>query len=891
MGSLNGRVRDFDLASLKAEKTASRRYEAAIWLKKMVSSEFPEMPSAEEFKSALRNGIILCNAINKVHPGSVSQVVEDPVGSTVPDEVAALRAYQHFENLRNFLVAMQELGLPTFESSDLEQEGTGTGVVNCILALKTHSESETKRLHGPGPQRPGAPSIQSSISGKFVRKNPTLFRSSSFKNSVFEKKNNGSSCVDIKSLETKDRKTSITSKEDLDVNSTSFDWQERQIQELKNALLDIKSGVECMKKQHFEEIARVGKNLQDVVKAASGYHKVLEENRKLYNQVMDLKGNIRVYCRVRPFLPGQTNESSSIGHINEGKITILTPKHGKEGLKSFNFNKVFAQSATQEEVFADMQPLIRSVLDGYNVCIFAYGQTGSGKTHTMAGPKEITKKSMGVNYRALNDLFYLVEKRREIFTYEISVQMIEIYNEQVRDLLSKNGLNQRLEIKNNAQNGLNVPDASLVSVKSTQEVIELMKLGQRNRAVGSTAINDRSSRSHSCLTVHVKSTASSSPSPTILRGSMHLIDLAGSERVEKSEARGERLKEAQHINKSLSALGDVVFAMASRSSHVPYRNSKLTQLLQGSLGGQAKTLMFVHISPEIDAIGETISTLNFAERVSSVELGSAHVNKESSEVKELSQQVVNLKEELARKDKENELLRSMTSTPKVYRTSPRSNQYTGVRGNITPTKKKQISQSTEDKQSTESDSSTLIGSSTSLNNNTNNYKAIDQELCTALDAFGMHTSDNFSQKYTRKLTPKVNGDGLSFKKPHQKTRNNSERSSISLDNYNNNNDEEDAIQVHTVNYSSGKESIKSQRSVVKMTKSKVINGDRSSANKPQEKINKSPDIRPGIPSRSPSQLRKIANGSIQTINLNGRQPTPNSRGIDIKKKPSGKAWK
>ncbi|TYG47274.1 hypothetical protein ES288_D11G325400v1 [Gossypium darwinii] len=429
--------------------------------------------------------------------------------------------------------------------------------------------------------------------------------------------------------------------------------------------------MELLQVTYREEFNNLGKHLHSIAYAAMGYQRVLEENRKLYNQVQDMKGSIRVYCRVRPSLSGQSNNLSCVEHIDDTTITVLTPtKTGKEGRKSFTFNKIFSPSVTQAEVFSDTQPLIRSVLDGYNVCIFAYGQTGSGKTYTMSGPTELTEEGLGVNYRALGDLFELSNQRKETISYEISVQMLEIYNEQVRDLLASDGLNKRLEIRNSSQNGINVPEAHLVRVSSTSDVINLMNLGQKNRTVFSTAMNDRSSRSHSCLTVHVQGKDLTSGS--IIHGCMHLVDLAGSERVDKSEVMGDRLKEAQHINKSLSALGDVIAALASKGSHVPYRNSKLTQLLQDSLGGQAKTLMFVHIAPEYEASGETISTLKFAERVATVELGAAKVNKDSGEVKELKGQISNLKAALTTAKKEGEpeqLQRSQTisisSSPEI----------------------------------------------------------------------------------------------------------------------------------------------------------------------------------------------------------------------------------
>lgn len=406
------------------------------------------------------------------------------------------------------------------------------------------------------------------------------------------------------------------------------------------------------------EFQYLGTKLKELVDAAENYHMVLAENRKLYNEVQDLKGNIRVYCRIRPFLPGQNEKQTTIEYIGEnGELVVVNPvKPGKDSRRLFKFNKVFAPTASQEEVFIDTQPLIRSVLDGYNVCIFAYGQTGSGKTYTMTGPDMASKKDWGVNYRALHDLFQISQNRRSSIMYEIGVQMVEIYNEQVRDLLTCDGSQKRLGIWSTTQpNGLAVPDASMHSVKSTNDVLELMHVGFMNRAVGATALNERSSRSHSILTVHVRGTDMKSNS--VLRGCLHLVDLAGSERVDRSEATGDRLREAQHINRSLSALGDVIFALAQKNSHVPYRNSKLTQVLQSSLGGQAKTLMFVQLNPDVESYSETTSTLKFAERVSGVELGAARSNKEGREVRELMEQVASLKATIAKKDEDMERLR------------------------------------------------------------------------------------------------------------------------------------------------------------------------------------------------------------------------------------------
>ncbi|CAN4111016.1 unnamed protein product [Withania somnifera] len=736
------RLSDIDFASRKAEEASLSRYVAAGWLRKAIgvvaAKDLPAEPSEEDFRLGLRSGIVLCNVLNKVQPGAVQKVVEAPADSANVPDGAALSAYQYFENVRNFLVAVEEMGLPSFEASDLEKGGKSSRIINCVLALKSYAE--WKQGGGSGSWKYSGNSKPPSAGKQFVRRNSEPFMNSISRtisdksldindvgNDAREMVNRSSlhklvheliadkkqedipfivenmlskvmeefehrlasqndqsktsqretvvSTTDVSPLEltSEEAEVAIVKDEeeapykgtcdrvDIDSDGASaiqvlrllmlVEHQHKEVQQLKSTLHSAKVDLQLLQLKYQEEVSNLGKHLHGLAYGASNYQKVLEENRKLYNQVQDLKGNIRVYCRVRPFLPGQPNSLSTVDNIDDGNITITTPsKYGKEGKKSFTFNKVFGPSATQAEVFADTQPLIRSVLDGYNVCIFAYGQTGSGKTHTMTGPSDLTEETLGVNYRALSDLFIISEQRKDIISYDISVQMVEIYNEQVRDLLTPDGVNKKVEIRNSSQKGFNVPDANLVPVTSTSDVLNLMNLGHKNRAVSATALNDRSSRSHSCLTVHVQ--GRNTTSGTILRGSMHLVDLAGSERVDKSEVLGDRLKEATHINKSLSALGDVIASLALKNSHVPYRNSKLTQLLQDSLGGQAKTLMFVHVSPELNAVGETLSTLKFAERVSTVELGSARANKGGSDVKELREQIYGLKAALARKEED-----------------------------------------------------------------------------------------------------------------------------------------------------------------------------------------------------------------------------------------------
>ncbi|XP_023772495.1 kinesin-like protein KIN-14P [Lactuca sativa] len=429
----------------------------------------------------------------------------------------------------------------------------------------------------------------------------------------------------------------------LNANTTKrkglIERQDKDLQELRSTISTAKTEVHSWKTACQEEAENLGGNVRTLCQAAAGYKKVLEENRKLYNQVQDLKGSIRVYCRIRPPLPGQENHPTSIDYTDEETVTVITPaKSGREGRKASMFNKVFGPSSTQEEVFSDTQPLIRSVLDGFNVCLFAYGPTSSGKTYTLTGPDNLDEETMGVNLRALNDLFLISEERKDLTSYTISINILEIYNDEIRDLLVTDGSNKIVEISS-SKKGTNVPDANLVEVTSTDDVINQINLCKKNRAG-----NDRSSRAHSFLTVHV--VGKDNTSGSIVRGCMHLVDLAGSEKLENSD------DESTHISKSLSALGDTLVALATKAKTVPFKSCKLTQLLQDVLGAQAKILIFVHVHPDADEVGETLSTFKFIERFSTVEGGCG----KSAETRELKEQVAYYKAALAKREAAGDLL-------------------------------------------------------------------------------------------------------------------------------------------------------------------------------------------------------------------------------------------
>jgi len=363
------------------------------------------------------------------------------------------------------------------------------------------------------------------------------------------------------------------------------------------------------------------------------------ERRRLHNMVQELKGNIRVFCRMRPLLEEEKDKGHDSKHVSitSEKNMELTKNDGDKSIAGgsknakyeFEFDRVFAPSAGQGEVYEEISQLVQSALDGYNVCVFAYGQTGSGKTYTMEGGPGIEEdqSQCGVIPRTIRQIFDIKQKLAEkSWTYKLHASFLEIYNEEIKDLLQTDP-NLKYEIKMSDSKGTDVYVTNLkVEEVTNEDQIELIiKKARKNRAWAKTLANERSSRSHSVFMLKIEGHNSATSESCC--GTLNLVDLAGSERVKDSGSEGLRLTEAQNINKSLSNLGNVIMALAQKNSHVPYRNSKLTHLLQNCLGGNSKTLMFVNISPKEEHINETLNSLRFATKVNNCNIGTATAKK------------------------------------------------------------------------------------------------------------------------------------------------------------------------------------------------------------------------------------------------------------------------
>ncbi|KAL8649457.1 MAG: hypothetical protein Q9226_005574 [Calogaya cf. arnoldii] len=399
---------------------------------------------------------------------------------------------------------------------------------------------------------------------------------------------------------------------------------------LESSIRSLRAHVEFLEsdnKSQSNAFSDLDNRLQNAIRAAEEAKEKLrtEETlrRKLHNQVQELKGNIRVFCRVRPSLESDPNDSSArISYpdstSDSKEVEILGPEEknslGKISTKTnaFSFDRVFSPGSVNADVFGEISQLVQSALDGYNVCIFCYGQTGSGKTFTMSAQD-------GMIPRAVNQIYDTAKSLEEKgWKYTMEGSFIEVYNENINDLLGKPDQldKKKHEIRHDMQKcKTTITGINTVDLDSPNKVESVLQDAASNRSVAATKANERSSRSHSVFILRL--TGENSTTGEKSEGTLNLVDLAGSERLSHSQAAGDRLKETQSINKSLSCLGDVIGALGQGKDggHVPYRNSKLTHLLQFSLGGNSKTLMFVMISPLQAHLNETLTSLKFATKV------------------------------------------------------------------------------------------------------------------------------------------------------------------------------------------------------------------------------------------------------------------------------------
>jgi len=403
----------------------------------------------------------------------------------------------------------------------------------------------------------------------------------------------------------------------------------------------------------------------------------------LQNTLQELRGSVRVFCRIRP--PRRKNTAAplaapGIGASAESTQHVALRKPPGDRKQEFTFDRVFPPDAGQDAIYEEVYSLLKGVLGGLHLCIFAYGQTGAGKTHTLSGSKDGTHR--GIQDMAIEELLRLAGDRAQASctTYEARLSALEIYNESIQDLLvdpppassssgggplgsaaattamGPNDAAARLEVRRSREGiadacsgggslgesggvaaapspfgSMRVPGLRSWPIHGPADVEPALRLVASNRHVAATALNERSSRSHCILSLSVvqRKTADGAGSSSGGReamspvGVLHIVDLAGSERTKVSQAEGQQMKEANCINRSLSSLADVLFAIGEgTSAHVPYRNSKLTYLLQDALGGTGcKTLLFAQVSPDPQDVHETYSTLTFAARVSTVQKG------------------------------------------------------------------------------------------------------------------------------------------------------------------------------------------------------------------------------------------------------------------------------
>jgi kinesin family member 5 len=340
---------------------------------------------------------------------------------------------------------------------------------------------------------------------------------------------------------------------------------------------------------------------------------------------MSTANTIKVVARFRPFnkLEAAAGSENIVSFESEDSCSI----NSKEAQGAFTFDRVFPTNTRQQDIFDySIRSTVDDVLAGYNGTVFAYGQTGSGKTYTMMGSDIGDENSKGIIPRIVGQIFDSIARSDSSIEWLVKVSYMEIYMEKIRDLLYPQ--NDNLPVHEEKQKGVYVKGLCELYVGSVDEVYTVLERGGQARMVAATNMNQESSRSHSIFVIEVQQ--KNTESGAARSGRLFLVDLAGSEKVGKTGASGQTLEEAKKINKSLSALGMVINALSDgKSSHIPYRDSKLTRILQESLGGNSRTTLIINCSPSSYNDAETMSTLRFGERAKTIKQ-KAKINEELS---------------------------------------------------------------------------------------------------------------------------------------------------------------------------------------------------------------------------------------------------------------------
>ncbi|EDW00598.1 kinesin-like protein KIF12 [Drosophila grimshawi] len=345
--------------------------------------------------------------------------------------------------------------------------------------------------------------------------------------------------------------------------------------------------------------------------------------------------NINVVVRVRPLNDkekrdrhGATLQFPGNGQvIIEGSDTGAKRSHNRDSVRVFTYNVVFEPGATQEDIldYSGIKRIIEMGIEGFSCTAFCYGQTGSGKTHTLTGPPDLfmgkpnpKDPGHGLIFRSFLYLFQLIKNRKDV-NYVLKASFMEIYNERVIDLLNPGSARKPLAVRwSKKSGGFFVENLFTVDCEELDDLLAVLEEGMRNRAVGSHAMNDHSSRSHTILTVHILSDQQTDGGVFLSKhGKINFVDLAGSELTKKTMSEGKTLEEANNINKSLMVLGYCISSLSDnkkRSGHIPYRDSQLTKLLADSLAGNGVTLMIACVSPAHYNHAETLNTLRYASR-------------------------------------------------------------------------------------------------------------------------------------------------------------------------------------------------------------------------------------------------------------------------------------